>query len=444
MTDIIHKTLAETDSELCELIEQEHVRQRDGLELIASENFTSQAVMECLGSVLTNKYSEGLPGKRYYGGNEIIDKIENLCITRSLQAFQLNPDEWGVNTQPYSGSVANMAAYAGLIQPNDRLMGLDLPSGGHLTHGFQTAKRKISLTSAFFVSKPYTVDDDGWIDYQQLEQTALEFKPKLIICGYSAYSRDLDYRKFRQIADRVNAYLLCDMAHISGFVVTGELSSPFAYCDVVTTTTHKTLRGPRAGLIFYRKQFENQINNAVFPGLQGGPHQHQIAAIATQMKQVTTPDFKRYIQQVRSNAQTMATELIRLDYKVLTGGTDNHIILLDLRNKGVTGSKVEMVCEQCHISLNKNAVKGDKSALSPGGVRIGTPALTTRGMMEVEAITVAVLFHQCVELAQQVGKVSGVKLRDFTTTLNKPDYQNKISEIRESVKQLSGQFIDVS
>ena len=325
-----------------------------------------------------------------------------------------------------------------------------LPSSGHLTHGFQTTKRKISLTSAFFESMSYEVDDTGWIDYQQLEKRAVKFKPKLIICGYSAYSRDLDYVKFRNIADKVNAYLLCDMAHFSGFVATVELVSPFKYCDVVTTTTHKTLRGPRAGLIFYRKHLENQINQAVFPGLQGGPHQHQIAAIATQMKQVITPEFKQYIQQVRRNAQAMATRLIELDYHILTGGTggtggtDNHPILLDLRNKGVTGSKVETICDRCNISLNKNSVKGDKSALSPGGVRIGTPALTSRGMEEADFIEVAQLFHRCVELAQRIGKKSGVKLRDFNSILDQPQYQSILTEIRQSVKQLSNQLIDKS
>ena len=248
------------DDELFNLINEEKKRQKCGLELIASENFTSVGVMNILGSVLTNKYSEGLPGKRYYGGNCFIDKIESLCQTRALEAFHLDKTQWGVNVQPYSGSIANLIAYNALLQPNDRIMGLDLPSGGHLTHGFYTHKKKISATSVFYQSLPYYVNSEGFIDYDRLEMDATSFKPKLIICGYSAYSRDLDYERFRKIANINNSYLLCDMAHYSGLIAAQECANPFLYADIVTSTTHKTLAGPRAGMIFYKKCYEEQVN----------------------------------------------------------------------------------------------------------------------------------------------------------------------------------------
>ena len=312
------ENLKKQDFELFTLINKEKYRQKSGLELIASENFTSKAVMECLGSVLTNKYSEGLPGARYYGGNEVIDQIENLCIDRALKAYKLDDKEWGVNVQPYSGSVANMAAYLGVLKPHDRIMGLDLPSGGHLTHGYYTAKKKISSTSIIFESFGYRVNSDGLIDYDELEVISERFKPRMIICGASAYPRDFDYERFRKIADKCGAYLLCDMAHISGLVATDEMKNPFLFCDIVTTTTHKTLRGPRSGMIFFKKQFENDINFSVFPGLQGGPHEHQIAGVATQLLEVQTPEFKTYIKQVKKNAKNKAAGFIGKVYNCIT------------------------------------------------------------------------------------------------------------------------------
>ena len=432
-------TLFKNDKDLYDLIEKEKKRQNESLELIASENKTSESVLECLGSILTNKYSEGLPGKRYYGGNEVIDQIENLCRNRALDAFKVDKKEWGVNVQPYSGSSANFAAYTSLLKPHDRIMGLDLPSGGHLTHGFFTSKTNVSATSVYFESLPYSIKEDGYIDYDKLEELATIFKPKLIICGYSAYSRDLDYERFRMVADINNSYLLCDMAHFSGLVATGELKNPFDYCDIVTTTTHKTLRGPRAGIIFFKKEFENKVNQAVFPMLQGGPHEHQIAAIATQLKEVMTPEFKKYIQQVKLNAKKLAKELIDKGYHISTGGTDNHQLLVNLRDKGITGSKIEKICEKVNISINKNAVYGDKSALSPGGIRLGTPTLTTRGMKEGDMTIVANLLDEVIKLALKIqndlnhdNKV--YKLVDFCKVL---DINENIIRLKEKVKKFA-------
>lgn len=396
--------LLHSDHQLHKLVNKEIIRQKEGLDLIASENITSESVLQCLGSVLTNKYSEGLPGKRYYGGNEFIDQIENLCIDRALKTFRLHESEWGVNVQPYSGSSANFAAYTSLLKPHDRIMGLDLPSGGHLTHGFFTPKTKVSATSVYFESMPYKIKEDGYIDYQKLEELAFTFKPKLLICGYSAYSRDLDYEKFRKIADMNNSYLLCDMAHFSGLVATKAFKDPFEYCDIVTTTTHKTLRGPRSGMIFYKKEFEDKVNQAVFPMLQGGPHTNQIAGVATQLKEVMTPEFKIYIAQVIANAKALTDELIRKGYNISTGGTDNHQILVNLRNKGITGSKIEKICEHVNIYINKNAVYGDKSAMSPGGIRLGTPSLTTRGMKENDMVFVAGVLDEAIHIGLRIQK----------------------------------------
>ena len=434
----MNKTLSQMDNEIYNLIKEEETRQKEGLELIASENFTSKAVMECLGSVLTNKYSEGTCNARYYGGNEVIDKIESLCISRALKAYRLDSSVWGVNVQPYSGSPANMAVYNGLLKPHDRIMGLDLPSGGHLTHGFYTKKRKVSATSIFFESMGYKIGSDGLIDYDELEKQALAFVPKLIICGYSAYPRDLNYKRFRDIADKIGAYLMCDMAHFSGLVATQELTNPFEYCDIVTTTTHKTLRGPRSGMIFYKLENKSKIDSSVFPGLQGGPHNHQIAGVATQLKEVMTPEFKEYIIQVKKNAKVLANILMDHGYNLSTNGTDNHLILINLKPNDLTGSKVERVCELVGISLNKNAVYGDISALSPGGVRIGTPPLTTRGFKEEGFIKVGELIHECIQLCLEIQTVSGKKIKDFKRVLDEnEEFKSKIQKIKSKVKDLA-------
>ena len=398
--------------------------------------------MECMGSCLTNKYSEGYPGHRYYGGNEFIDEIEELCQKRALAAYHLDPEKWGVNVQPYSGSPANLAVYTGLLKPHSRIMGLDLPSGGHLTHGYYTYDPKtkvciaLSGSSIFFETLPYHVDSEtGLIEYDELEKSASVYKPELIIAGFSAYPRDLDYARFRQIADSCGALLMMDMAHISGLVATGEVANPFEYCDIVTTTTHKSLRGPRAGMIFFRRDerdFEKKINDAVFPGLQGGPHDHQIAAIATQLREVATPAFKEYCVQIKKNAKALAQALMDMGYTICTNGTDNHLLLWDVRPLGLTGSKIEKVCDLINISLNKNTVHGDKSAQSPGGVRIGTPALTTRGLKEADFKKVAAFLDRAVKISLDVQKSSGKKLKDFVAALpNNKDIPVLAHEVAE-------------
>lgn len=437
-------SLEEQDPALFNLVEEEKNRQWKSLELIASENFTSKAVMDCLGSALTNKYSEGLPHARYYGGNEIIDQIEVMCQERALQAYRLNAEEWGVNVQPYSGSPANFAVYTALLRPHDRIMGLDLPSGGHLTHGFYTYSKKektrkaVSATSVYFESLPYRVDPvSGIIDYDQLARDASLFKPAMIVAGGSAYPREWDYARFRKIADDNGALLLVDMAHISGLVATQEADSPFDFADVVTTTTHKSLRGPRAGMIFFKKQYEQAINQAVFPALQGGPHEHQIAGVATQLKEVMTPAFVQYSKQVKANARAIAAKLCSYGYSLATGGTDNHLVLWDLKPQGITGSKFEKICDAICITLNKNCVPGDRSAITPGGVRIGAPALTTRGFTEADFEQIATFLHEGLLIALEIQQESGPKLKDFVALM---DSNTKIAALRLKINEFATQF----
>jgi len=458
------KSLQDDDPELHAIILKEKERQRSGLEMIASENFTSRAVQECLGSCLTNKYSEGMVGQRYYGGNEHIDSIERLCQSRALAAYGLSAEAWGVNVQPYSGSPANFAVFTGLVGPHGRIMGLDLPDGGHLTHGFYTATKKVSATSVFFESMPYKVDrETGLIDYDKLEETALLFRPDCIIAGISCYPRALDYARFRSICDKVGGgcLLMADMAHVSGLVAGGVAPSPFPHCDVVTSTTHKTLRGPRSGLIFYRMgprldaagaavkdksgaaltyDYAARINAAVFPGLQGGPHNHQIAGVAVAMRHAGTQAFRDYQTQVVANARRLAAKLQEAGYGVVTGGTDTHIVWLDLRGAKLSGAKAERVLEDVAIAVNKNTVPGDRSALSPSGLRLGTPALTTRGLTEGHMEAVAAFVDRALKLAKEVQAVSGPPLAAWKKTLQEPAFAAKIASLKEEVETFARAF----
>ncbi|KAK6130542.1 hypothetical protein DH2020_035723 [Rehmannia glutinosa] len=502
-TKQLNAPLEEVDPEIADIIELEKARQWKGLELIPSENFTSLSVMQAVGSVMTNKYSEGYPGARYYGGNEYIDMAETLCQKRALETFKLDPAKWGVNVQSLSGSPANFQVYTALLKPHERIMALDLPHGGHLSHGYQGVSlingtmllkpdsyllpvkflrlhvafdccqdaanlAGVSLINGTMLLKPDSyllpvkflrlhVAFDCCQDAANLalEKSAVLYRPKLIVAGASAYARLYDYARIRKVCDKQKAILLADMAHISGLVAAGVIPSPFEYADVVTTTTHKSLRGPRGAMIFFRKglkeinkkgqevmyDYEDKINQAVFPGLQGGPHNHTITALAVALKQAMTPEYIAYQKQVLSNCSKFAETLLEKGYDLVSGGTENHLVLVNLRDKGIDGSRVEKVLEAVHIAANKNTVPGDVSAMVPGGIRMGTPALTSRGFMEEDFVKVAEFFDGAVKLALKIkADTNGTKLKDFVASMNSETHQSALSRLRLEVEEYAKQF----
>ncbi|CAG9325395.1 unnamed protein product [Blepharisma stoltei] len=443
------------DPEIDAIISSEKERQRNCVNLIASENFTSRAVLEALGSIMTNKYSEGYPGARYYGGNEFIDKAENLCRSRALQVYRLDSEKWGVNVQPLSGSPCNFYVYTAILGPHERMMGLDLAHGGHLSHGYRTETKKVSATSIYFENLPYRVNETtGIIDYDKLEENAKLYRPKLIVGGYSAYPRDYDFARIRKICDETGALFMYDMAHTSGIVAANVgLRDPFQYADIVTTTTHKSLRGPRGAMIFYRKgsykdkkgndvpyDLQQKIDFAVFPGHQGGPHNHTITALAVALKEALSPEFKEYQAQVLKNSQVLAGELLSLGFNLVSGGTDNHLMLVDLRNRGIDGARFEKVLDKVSIVANKNTIPTDKNALVPSGVRLGTPAMTSRGFMEDEYKKVAGFINRCAKITKDINeKAPGKKVADFNAFLNSQQWP-AIAELKSEVEILASSF----
>ena len=472
--ELLASHLEQADPDVFAILQKEKRRQKHFINLIPSENFTSQAVLDTLGSVMQNKYSEGYPGARYYGGNEFIDEAERLCQSRALETFRLSPEEWGVNVQPLSGSPANLYAYSAVLNTHDRIMGLDLPHGGHLSHGYQTPTKKISMISKYFETFPYRLDEStGLIDYNKLLDLATLYRPKIIIAGTSAYSRLIDYGRMREIATSVGAYLLSDMAHISGLVAGNVIPSPFPSSDIVTTTTHKSLRGPRGAMIFYRKgvrsetktgekvmfDLEEKINASVFPGHQGGPHNHTITALAVALHQAQSKPFKDYQQTVLANAKALAERLGNgsytggLGYNIVSGGTDNHLVLVDLKSKGIDGARVERILELCGVAANKNTVPGDKSALKPGGLRMGSPAMTTRGFSPDDFARVAEIVDRAVSIAMKVDKkaksdAEGRKRKNpgsvkaFLEYLKEGDDVSEILTLRKEVEDWVGTFAE--
>ena len=401
---MIKQFLKDTDPELYNLIQQETQRQAEGLELIASENYASAAVREALGSVLTNKYSEGYPGKRYYAGNQIIDSVETLAIDRAKQLFQAEH----VNVQPLSGGPANIAAYFALLEPGDTVMGLSLDQGGHLSHG-----HPLNFSGRLFQIVPYFVDKQTErIDMADVRRLARQTKPKMILAGFSAYSRNFDWPAFAEIAAEVGAITMADIAHIAGLIAGQQLDNPVPYFDVVTTTTHKTLRGPRGGLIMCKEQFAKAIDRAVFPGIQGGPHDHVTAAKAVAFGEALQPDFKQYAAQVIQNAQSLASALAEKGFRIVTGGTDNHLLLIDVfGSKKRTGKEAETILDQISLSTNKNMIPFDtRKPLDPSGIRLGTAAITTRGMNEPEMIKIAGWIDQALAVHDDTQALTALRL----------------------------------
>lgn len=411
MVNEVMKFIENYDPEVGKAIEQEAARQRRNLELIASENIVSEPVMMAMGTVLTNKYAEGYSGKRYYGGCQYIDVVETIAIERAKKLFGCEY----ANVQPHSGAQANMAVFLAMLKPGDTVLSMSLDHGGHLSHG-----SPVNFSGLYFNIVSYGVNDEGFLDYDQVEHLAVEHKPKLILAGASAYAREIDFKKFREIADKVGAYLMVDMAHIAGLVAAGEHMSPIPYADVVTTTTHKTLRGPRGGMILASKEAADKFNfnKAIFPGTQGGPLEHVIAAKAVCLGEALKPEFTEYQKQVRKNAKALAAALVAQGFKLLTGGTDNHLMLVDLRGMDISGKELQNRCDEVFITLNKNTVPNEpRSPFVTSGVRIGTPAVTTRGLKEEDMPKIA----ECIWLAAT-------------------DFENKADYIRGEVTKLCEKY----
>ncbi|CCZ55649.1 serine hydroxymethyltransferase [Clostridium sp. CAG:1219] len=406
------------DNEIYEALHKEIKRQSENIELIASENFVSKAVLEAMGSELTNKYAEGYPGKRYYGGCVNVDTIENIAIERAKKLFGAEH----ANVQPHSGSQANMAVYMSVLTPGDTVMGMDLSNGGHLTHG-----SKVNFSGKLFNFVSYGINSDGYIDYDDVEKKALEFKPKMIVAGASAYPRKIDFKKFREIADKVGAYLMVDMAHIAGLVCTNNHMSPVPYADFVTSTTHKTLRGPRGGLILCKEEYAKAIDKTIFPGIQGGPLEHVIAAKAVCFKEALEPSFTEYIDQVVLNCKILAEELVKRGFKLVSGGTDNHLMLIDLTSKNMTGKEAESLLEEVNITANKNAIPNDMQKPSiTSGIRVGTAACTTKGLKQEDMVELA----HAMELALSKYVVSTAE-----------EYEKNKEEARAIVKRLTSKYV---
>lgn len=399
------------DPQVSEILNRELARQEEGLEMIPSENFVSEAVLEALGSITTNKYAEGYPGKRYYGGCHEIDSIEQLAIDRAKELF----DAEHVNVQPLSGAPANLAVFFALVPMGETILGMDLSHGGHLTHG-----HPVTMIAKTWNFVRYGTTPEGEIDYADIEAKAREHKPTMILVGYSAYSREIDYERIQKIADEVGAITMADIAHIAGLIAAGEMNNPVPIFDVVSTTTHKTLRGPRGGMIMCKKKHKKAINKAIFPGLQGGPHENAITAKAIAFKEAMQPEFKEYARQIKANAKVLERVFNERGYKIMFGGTDNHLLLVDVTPKGISGQQAETALDEAGITLNKNMIPDDpRSAMDPSGIRFGTPALTTRGMKEAEMEQVAVWMDEAM------------------TNWDKPE---KLAEIRAQVKELTAKF----
>lgn len=417
------KDLKATDPKIAKLIKNEEKRQSNQIRLIPSENYTSRAVKEAVGSVLMNKYSEGQAGKRYYQGNINIDKIEIEVKNRALKLFNLDENEWHVNIQAVTGSIANLAVYNALLKPGDKIMGMYLHDGGHLSHGWKLKSgRKVSFTSKIYKSSFYYVDPSKQVfDYDEVEKRVLEEKPKIIISGGTAYPREINHARMREIADKIGAYYMADIAHEAGLVAANVNKSPFPHANIVTMTTRKTLRGPIGSIIFIKKKHGEILDRSVFPGLQGGPQNHSIAGIGVALKEAMQPDFKIYANQIIKNAQILANELIKYGFDVISGGTDKHLVLIDLRNKQLTGTELAETLEKANIILNKNTVPGNTAKpWNPSGIRLGTPAITTRGMKEKEMKTIASWINQVAENIKNNKKIQKIAKEVLTLTKNFP------------------------